>query len=90
VTGDFPGAVIDLRSRAEMARFFEGLELLEPGVDPVNHTGVLGPVALIRRTLSRATEPSPRSGRSGVADSGSTPAPWHHPFTQEDSVRAIS
>jgi hypothetical protein len=37
VTGDFPGAVIGLRSHAEMARFFGGMELLEPGVVPVNH-----------------------------------------------------
>jgi hypothetical protein len=33
----FSRTVIGLRGRAEMARFFEDLELLEPGVVPVNH-----------------------------------------------------
>ena len=37
VAGDFPGATIGLRSHAEMARFFDGLELVDPGVVPVNH-----------------------------------------------------
>jgi trans-aconitate methyltransferase len=37
VAGDFPGATIGLRSHAEVTRFFGGLELLEPGVAPVNH-----------------------------------------------------
>jgi SAM-dependent methyltransferase len=37
VAGDFPGATIGLRSHAEVTRFFDGLELVEPGVVPVNH-----------------------------------------------------
>jgi hypothetical protein len=36
VAGDIPGAAIGLRSHDEVARFFDGLELVEPGVVPVN------------------------------------------------------
>jgi trans-aconitate methyltransferase len=32
-----PGITVTLRSHAEVTRFFDGLELLEPGVVPVNH-----------------------------------------------------
>jgi hypothetical protein len=32
-----PGITITPRSRAEVTRFFDGLELLEPGAVPVNH-----------------------------------------------------
>jgi S-adenosyl methyltransferase len=32
-----PGITITLRSYAEVTRFFDDLELLEPGVVPVNH-----------------------------------------------------
>ena len=34
---DVPGISFTLRSHAEVTRFFNGLELLEPGVVPVNH-----------------------------------------------------
>jgi trans-aconitate methyltransferase len=34
---DVPGVTITFRGHAEVARFFDGLELLEPGVVPVNH-----------------------------------------------------
>jgi trans-aconitate methyltransferase len=37
LTEDVPGVTITLRSHAEVTRFFDGLELLEPGVVPVNH-----------------------------------------------------
>jgi S-adenosyl methyltransferase len=45
VAGDIPGATIGLRSQAEVTRFFDGLELVEPGVVPVNqwHPGPDGP-----------------------------------------------
>jgi hypothetical protein len=36
LTEDLPGVTITLRSHAEVARFFAGLELLKPGVVPVN------------------------------------------------------
>jgi SAM-dependent methyltransferase len=36
IASDFPGATIALCSQAEVTRFFDGLELLEPGVVPVN------------------------------------------------------
>jgi trans-aconitate methyltransferase len=36
VNADIPG-IFTLFSRAEVARFFDGLELLEPGVIPANH-----------------------------------------------------
>jgi hypothetical protein len=32
-----PGVTMTFRSHAEVTRFFDGLELLEPGVVPVNH-----------------------------------------------------
>jgi trans-aconitate methyltransferase len=34
---DVPDVTITFRGHAEVARFFDGLELLEPGVVPVNH-----------------------------------------------------
>jgi trans-aconitate methyltransferase len=34
---DVPGVTITFRGHAEVTRFFDGLELLEPGVVPVNH-----------------------------------------------------
>jgi hypothetical protein len=34
---DIPGVTIILYSRAEVTRFFDGLELLESGVVPGNH-----------------------------------------------------
>jgi trans-aconitate methyltransferase len=34
---DVPDVTITFRDHAEVARFFDGLELLEPGVVPVNH-----------------------------------------------------
>jgi hypothetical protein len=34
---DDPGYTITFRNHAEVARFFDGLELLEPGVVPVNY-----------------------------------------------------
>jgi S-adenosyl methyltransferase len=37
VAPDFPGFTLALRSQAEVTRFFDGLELLDPGVVPVNH-----------------------------------------------------
>ncbi|HEY4465055.1 MAG TPA: SAM-dependent methyltransferase [Streptosporangiaceae bacterium] len=37
VIEDVPGITFTLRSHAEVRRFFDGLELLEPGVVPVNH-----------------------------------------------------
>jgi trans-aconitate methyltransferase len=37
VIEDVPGITFTLRSHAEVTRFFDGLELLEPGVVPVNH-----------------------------------------------------
>jgi hypothetical protein len=37
MAGDFPRATIGLRSHAEVTGFFDGLEILEPGVVPVNH-----------------------------------------------------
>jgi len=37
VIEDVPGISFTLLSHAEVARFFDGLELLEPGVVPVNH-----------------------------------------------------
>jgi hypothetical protein len=37
VASDVPDVVITFRDRAEVTRFFDGLELLEPGVVPVNH-----------------------------------------------------
>jgi hypothetical protein len=37
VIEDVPGITFNLFSHAEAARFFDGLELLEPGVVPVNH-----------------------------------------------------
>jgi hypothetical protein len=37
VAGDYPSATIGLRSRTEMTRLFDGLELVEPGVVPVDH-----------------------------------------------------
>jgi SAM-dependent methyltransferase len=36
IAPDFPGATLALRSHTEVTRFFDGLELLEPGVVPVN------------------------------------------------------
>ena len=36
IAPDFPGATLALRSKTEVTRFFGGLELLEPGVVPVN------------------------------------------------------
>jgi hypothetical protein len=36
IAPDFRGATVGLRSHAEVTRFFDGLELLEPGVVPVN------------------------------------------------------
>jgi hypothetical protein len=37
VIEDVPGISFNLFSNAEVSRFFDGLELLEPGVVPVNH-----------------------------------------------------
>jgi SAM-dependent methyltransferase len=37
VSEDVPGVIITHRGYAEVTRFFDGLELLEPGVVPVNH-----------------------------------------------------
>jgi hypothetical protein len=34
---DVPGVTITLRDHAEVTRFFDGLDLMEPGVVPVNH-----------------------------------------------------
>jgi hypothetical protein len=34
---DVPGVTVAFRGHTEMTRFFDGLELLEPGVVPVNH-----------------------------------------------------
>jgi hypothetical protein len=34
---DVPGVTVTFRDHAEVTRFFDGLELLEPGVVPVNH-----------------------------------------------------
>jgi trans-aconitate methyltransferase len=47
-----PGITMTLRNHAEVTRFFDGLELLEPGVVPVNHwrPGPGGPVPI--RALS--------------------------------------
>ena len=36
IAPDFPGHTLALRSQAEVTRFFDGLELLAPGVVPVN------------------------------------------------------
>jgi S-adenosyl methyltransferase len=60
IAPDFPGAALALRSRAEVTLFFDGLELLEPGVVPVNlwRPGPGGPT---RYALSRTGGPSARS-----------------------------
>jgi O-methyltransferase involved in polyketide biosynthesis len=46
VMDDFSGADFTLvpRTRAELARFFEGLELVEPGIVPVDHWRPDGPL----------------------------------------------
>jgi trans-aconitate methyltransferase len=37
LTRDVPGITITFRSHAEVSRFFDGMELLEPGVVPLNY-----------------------------------------------------
>jgi trans-aconitate methyltransferase len=77
VASDVPDVTITFRGHAEVTRFFDGLELLEPGVVPVNHwrpgpdgpdpAGELRAYAAIGR--KQAETPAPASAVGGTTPS---------------------